>query len=293
MVEIRDITFAYSRGSGNILEDIRFDIQPNECIAILGNNGAGKSTLMKCIDHIYPAQGGAVLVDGRNISSMTKNVMAQNIAYVPQQSASAGMTVFDAVLLGRKPYIKWDATTEDREIVCDILRRMKLEAFALRSVSELSGGEAQKVLLARALAQEPKLLLLDEPTSSLAPRNQHEVLQSVRKIARDHHICVALIIHDLNLAIRYCDRFIFLKDSRVFACGGLETMTAENIERVYGIHVHIIEHMGIPVIVPFPDEKTIQDDSGNAAGRSGVPDAITGAVSLPARPVIRERTGGD
>jgi ABC-type cobalamin/Fe3+-siderophores transport system ATPase subunit len=236
---------------------------------------------MKCIDHIYPAQGGAVLVDGRNISSMTKNVMAQNIAYVPQQSASAGMTVFDAVLLGRKPYIKWDATSEDREIVCDILSRRKLDGFALRSVSTLSGGEAQKVLLARALAQEPKLLLLDEPTSSLDPRNQHEVLQSVRKIARDHHICVALIIHDLNLAIRYCDRFIFPQGFARFRLR--RTGDDDGREHRAGLRDTRAYHRayGNPRNRSVPGRETIQDDSGNAAGRSGVPDAITGAVSLP------------
>jgi iron complex transport system ATP-binding protein len=110
-------------------------------------------------------------------------------------------------------------------------------------------------MLARALAQEPKLLLLDEPTSNLDPRNQHEVLQTVKKIARENNICVAIVIHDLNLAIRYCDRFVFLKDSKLFSYGGLEVMTPENIEKVYQMHVHITEYMGIPIIVPFPDEK--------------------------------------
>lgn len=255
MVEINNITFAYNRNSRYILEDVSFDIEKNQCIAILGNNGAGKSTLLKCIDRICPAEEGVVLVDNENIFKMSKTAMAKNIAYVPQNSTSINMTVFDSILLGRKPYIKWDATSEDREIVCDIIQKMKLEDFVLRNVSELSGGEAQKVMLARALAQEPKLLLLDEPTSNLDPRNQHEVLRIVKKIAQEHNICVAIIIHDLNLAIRYCDRFVFLKDSQVFSYGGLEIMTPENIEEVYQIHVHIIEHMGIPVIVPFPNEK--------------------------------------
>lgn len=256
MIEINDISFAYSRTSRNILENVSFDIQKNRCIAILGNNGAGKSTLLKCIDRICPAQNGVVIVDSKNVFTMTKNVMAQNIAYVAQNNRSINMTVFDAILLGRKPYIKWDSTSEDREIVCDIMQKMKLDDFALRNVSELSGGEVQKVMLARALAQEPKLLLLDEPTSNLDPRNQHEVLQIVKKIAQEHNTCVAIIIHDLNLAIRYCDRFVFLKDSQVFSYGGLETMTPENIEEVYRINVHVIEYMGIPVIVPFLlDEK--------------------------------------
>jgi iron complex transport system ATP-binding protein len=259
MVEIKDITFAYNRNSRNILEKVGFDIEKNQCIAILGNNGAGKSTLLKCMDKICPAQNGVVLVDSQNVYEMNRNEMARNIAYVQQNSTSVNMTVFDAILLGRKPYIKWDATSEDRKIVCEMIERMHLEDFALRNVSELSGGEAQKVMLARALAQEPKVLLLDEPTSNLDPRNQHEVLRIVKMIAKEHNISVAIIIHDLNLAIRYCDRFIFLKDSQVYSYGGLEVMTPENIEEVYRIHVHIIDYMGIPVIVPFPDEKVAAD----------------------------------
>jgi iron complex transport system ATP-binding protein len=261
MIEVKDFSFAYSRTSRQILKDISFDIQNNQCIAILGNNGAGKSTLLKCIDRICPAQKGVVLVDSENVYEMDNNQIAQTIAYVPQHSKSLNMTVFDAIMLGRKPYIKWDATAEDRQIVCDIMEKMKLEDFALRNVSELSGGEAQKVMLSRALAQEPDLLLLDEPTSNLDPRNQHEVLKIVKMIAKEHDICVAIILHDLNLAIRYCERFLFLKDSQVFSYGGLETMTPENIEEVYQIHVHIIEYLGIPVIIPFPDENVEQDSA--------------------------------
>ena len=260
MVEIRDISFSYNKNAGNILEKVGFDIEQGQCIAILGNNGAGKSTLLKCIDRICPVKDGVVMVDGKNVHRMSGNDMAQNIAYVPQSSEPINMTVFDTILLGRKPYIKWDASNEDRQIVSDIIHKMKLDNFALRNVSQLSGGEAQKVMLARALAQEPKLLLLDEPTSNLDPRNQHQVLRIVRKIAQEHNISVAIIIHDLNLAIRYCDRFLFLNNSQVYAYGGLETMTPQIIESVYNIHVHIVEYMGIPVIIPFPDEKTEYGD---------------------------------
>ncbi len=184
MVEINGITFAYNKGVGNILEDISFSIQENQCIAILGNNGAGKSTLLKCMDRICPAQKGIVMVAGRDIYKMGKNMMAQNIAYVPQNNETINMSVFDAILLGRKPYIKWDAAAKDQQIVWEIMQKMQLEDFALRNVWELSGGELQKVMLARALAQEPKLLLLDEPTSNLDPRNQHEVLRRVKEIAQ-------------------------------------------------------------------------------------------------------------
>ena len=255
MVDVKDICFSYSKSGTPVLDHVGFTLGDGQCLAILGNNGAGKSTLLKCIDRILKPRAGAVLVDGKNVFQMSGAEMAQNIAYVPQSAGSVNMTVFDAVLLGRKPYIKWDVTEKDRQIVRDILEKMHLERFTLRNMSELSGGEAQKVMLARALAQEPRVLLLDEPTSSLDPRSQHTVLQTVRAIAREHNICVITVLHDLNLAIRYCDRFLFLKDSQVFACGGSEVMSPEHIEAVYEMHVHIMDSTGIPVIVPFPDVK--------------------------------------
>ena len=137
-----------------------------------------------------------------------------------------------------------------------LLTQLKLEGLMLRPLSQLSGGEAQKVLLARALAQEPRLLLLDEPTSNLDPRNQHEVMQLVRQIAQEKQICVICVLHDLNLAIRYCDRFLLLKDGGVYAAGGEECLDPARIEAVYDMHVHTIHYMGIPVIVPFPEVRT-------------------------------------
>ena len=158
MVEVRDICFSYGKNAPDTLLGVSFDVPDGICTAILGNNGAGKSTLLKCIDRILRPKSGEVIVDGKNVFAMSSNEMAQNVAYVAQNARAVDMSVFDTVLLGRKPYIQWDATHRDREIVSDILRRMKLESYALRSVSELSGGEAQKVLIARALAQEPRLL---------------------------------------------------------------------------------------------------------------------------------------
>lgn len=256
MLKVDTISFAYGKSSDRILDQISFHMEGGLCTAILGVNGAGKSTLLKCIDRILRPQEGVVMVDGKNVFSMRGNEMAQNIAYVAQNARGVDMTVFDAVMLGRKPYIQWDATEKDRHIVMEVLQKMHLEDYVLRNLSELSGGEAQKVMLARALAQEPKVLLLDEPTSNLDPHNQHEVMQTVRSIAREHHICVVTVLHDLNLAIRYCDRFLFLKDADLYAYGGQEVMTPEIIENVYGMHVHIIETHGIPVIIPFPDVKS-------------------------------------
>lgn len=256
MIRAENICFSYERTGRPILDNVSFELNDGESLAILGHNGAGKSTLLKCLDRILKPSGGTVLVDGTDVFRMTGTEMAQKIAFVPQYSSGMEMTVFDAILLGRKPYIKWDATAEDLRIVREIISQMELEDYTLRSVSELSGGEAQKVMLARALAQQPRVLLLDEPTSSLDPRNQHEVLQLVRAVAKERKISVITVLHDLNLAIRYYDRFLFLKDSRVYAFGGFEVMTPEHIEAVYQMHVHIMDCLGIPVIIPFPEVQT-------------------------------------
>ena len=207
MVRVEHLSFTYDKGAKLVLNDINFSVQAGQCMAVLGNNGAGKSTLLKCMNRIHAAERGQVIVDGRDVFQMDRRSMAQQIAYVAQTVETTYMSVFDTVLLGRKPYIEWDMTKEDWAIAGDIISQMGLADFILRNVSELSGGEAQKVMLARALAQEPNLLLLDEPTSNLDPFNQNEVLRIMRNIAAEHQICVVIVIHDLNLALRYCDQF--------------------------------------------------------------------------------------
>ena len=253
MVEVRDVSFRYKPAGPDILHNVSFELDDGNCLAILGNNGAGKTTLLKCIDRILQPGAGEVRVDGDNVLSLGRRELAKRVAYVAQNARAADMTVYDSVLLGRRPYIGWDATEHDREVVREVIDLMGIGDYELRSVAELSGGEAQKVMLARALAQEPRLLLLDEPTSNLDPRNQHEALRTVRRVAKERNISVCIILHDLNLAIRYCDRFLFLRDSEVYAYGGEEVMTPENIEAVYRMHVHIMSYMGIPHIIPFPD----------------------------------------
>ena len=247
MIEIRDIAFSYGRQ--RILNGVSFTAQPGECVGILGNNGAGKSTLITCINRIRTPERGEVIIDGKPVRDMSRNEMARTIAYVAQKNEMSHATVFDCVLLGRKPYIKWSVSQEDIDLCEAMIRRVGMEQFQVRSLDELSGGELQKVMLARALVQQPKLLLLDEPTSNLDPRNQYEMMALVRQIAREQGIAVFIVIHDLNLALRYCDRFYFLKDGTGYRYGGVETVTAETIQTVYGIKAEIAQINGKQVVV--------------------------------------------
>lgn len=247
MIEIKNVSFAY--GKDVILNNVSFTAEKGECVGILGNNGAGKSTLITCINRIRTPEAGAVVIDGKDVRAMNRNEMARTVAYVAQKNEMSHATVFDCVLLGRKPYIRWSVRQEDIDLCEAMIRRVGMEEFQVRSLDELSGGELQKVMLARALVQQPKVLLLDEPTSNLDPRNQYEMMALVQQIAREQGITALIVIHDLNLALRYCDRFYFLKDHEGYSYGGVETVTSEALETVYGISAEITEISGKKVVV--------------------------------------------
>jgi iron complex transport system ATP-binding protein len=234
-----------------ILDKIKFDVSNGECVAVLGNNGAGKSTMLKCLNKIMSPQKGTVSVDGINLLKLSRQEIAKNIAYVAQKNEGNQITVYDAILLGRKPYIRFSPSEEDYKIVEDIIESLHLTDLSLRYIDELSGGELQKVMIARALAQEPKALLLDEPTSSLDLKNQFEVLKLIRAIAKERQIAVVIVIHDLNLALRYCDRFLFLKDRSIYCYGGIEVMTPENIGAVYQVDVAVESYFDQHVVIPI------------------------------------------
>ena len=251
MIEVNNLCFSYGRE--DILRGVSFSAADGECVGILGNNGAGKSTLVTCINRINTPREGSVLLDGEDVAAMTKRALAQNIAYVAQKNEQTQATVFDSVLLGRKPYIKWAVSDEDIAICDEMIARVGLEALRLRPVDELSGGELQKVMLARALVQQPKVLLLDEPTSNLDPRNQYEMMKLVRTVADEKHITVLVVIHDLSLALRFCDRFLLMKDGSVYASGDSSVLTDGNIYPVYGMHADIETVHGVPVVVMLED----------------------------------------
>ena len=247
MIEIKDISFSYP--DADFVKNVGFTAKSGEVVGLLGNNGAGKSTLVTCLNRIRTPKSGNLHIDGKNALQMGRNELAQTVSYVAQKNELTHSTVFDCVLLGRKPYIKWSVSQEDLDICTRIMARVGLLDYQMRYVDELSGGELQKVMLARALVAQPKLLLLDEPTSNLDPKNQYEMMALVRELAQEQGLTVITVIHDLNLALRFCDKFYFLKAGEGYSYGGIDTVTAETLQAVYGIRAEVLDVKGRKTVI--------------------------------------------
>lgn len=248
IVDIHHLDFAYR--DSEILEKIDFTVKPGELLAILGPNGVGKTTLLKCLNGMHRASAGAVMVEGIDVLKMRPMEIATKIGYVSQKNEKARLTIFDAVLMGRKPHIRWRPGDRDLKIVEATIRHLHLQEMSLRFIDQLSGGELQKVCIARALVQEPKLLLLDEPTSALDLKNQVEIMLLLRHVVDYHHIGAIMTMHDLNKAMRYADSVLMLKDGKVFSHLHPSLVTEQMIESVYGLPVEIHNINGHPIIVP-------------------------------------------
>lgn len=247
-LSISNINFSYKNTP--VLKDISFNLKGGELLSILGPNGVGKTTLLKCINAILRPQNGTILVEKRNVLSLRPREVASTIGYVAQRCETGKLTVFDAVLMGRKPHIRWRVGETDLKIVESALRQLHLSHLSLRHIDCLSGGELQKVSVARALVQEPKLLLLDEPTSALDLKNQIDILKRLRHVVTGHKIGALMTMHDLNTALRYSDKVLFLKEGRIHFAGPPKKVTTEIVESVYGLPVLIEELHGHPIIVP-------------------------------------------
>ncbi|MFL0456286.1 ABC transporter ATP-binding protein [Brachybacterium paraconglomeratum] len=238
-LSVQHLSFSY--GPRRILEDVTFEVAPGAFCALLGPNGSGKSTLVKAIAGVHRAKSGTVTVEGRETSSLGRRELATVVGYVPQAGdAPFDLTVREAVMLGRTPHFGIAPRAEDRAKVEDAIARMGLGDIAERSMSELSGGQAQRALIARALAQDTRVLLLDEPTSALDLRYQIETLQLVRQITREERISALIAIHDLNHAARYCDQIVVLHGGRLVADGSpAEALRAPVLRSVYEVDVEV------------------------------------------------------
>lgn len=255
-LRVEGIEFSYN--SVKVLKGIKFEIRRGELVSILGTNGAGKTTLLKTINLILKPSKGVVYLNGKRLDRMSGKEIAKRMAYVPQYSQKNPVKVFDAVLLGRKPYIKWEISGEDIKRTEEVLKLLGLEKLAMRNMDQLSGGEFQKVMIARAIAQDPEILLLDEPMANLDLKNQMEVAELIKTITESKGISTIVVMHDLNLALRVSHRFIMIKDGKIFRAGGPEIITEDVIKKVYGIDAIIKElpELNLKVVIPVNGVKT-------------------------------------
>ena len=250
-LNVKDLAFSYA--SAPVLAGVSLEVGTKEIVGVLGPNGAGKSTLLKCIDRILLPYHGSILLDGEEISHMSRLELAKKIGYIPQSLSHAfSITVFDAVLMGRRPHISWRTSEEDTEKVLETLEMLHIEDLAMRDINELSGGQIQQVFIARALVQEPDVLLLDEPTSNLDIRHQLEVMHTVKSIVRKKEITAIMAIHDLNLAARFADKIVLMNGGGILSVGSPATViTSENIRQVFKVDADVYEKDGKLHVVPL------------------------------------------
>ncbi|MHA1297914.1 MAG: ABC transporter ATP-binding protein [Candidatus Helarchaeota archaeon] len=237
-IEVKNLNFSY--GKNQVLKNISFKIQKGEFLGIIGPNGSGKTTLLKCIDRLLNPKRGKILIDGIDIKKLKLKELAKKIAYVPQNtSLNFDYTAYEIALMGRNPYIgKFQVETqEDFDVISRIFKLTNCIELANRNFNGLSGGERQKVIFSRALVQEPKILLLDEPTTHLDIYNQIEYMELLKKF-QNEGLTVIMVIHDLNLAAKYCDKLVLMSNGKIYASGSVdEVLTEKNIKDVFNIHV--------------------------------------------------------
>ena len=258
-INIEGLEFSYS--STPVLRDITLNLDGPKFVSILGPNGVGKSTFIHCINKILTPTGGSVFIDDLDVKEIPIKEIAKNIGYVPYSSNDTfSLTVVDTVLMGRHPHSKWNSMKEDLAIVYDTLKLLGISKLAMRRFNELSAGQHQKVMLARGLVQEPKILLLDEPTSNLDVRHQLDVTKILKRMSEEKQILIIMISHDINIAAKFSDEIIMMHEGSVYAVGKPEdVITSDNLRIVYGVESDVIDDEGRPHII-LKDAVPICDD---------------------------------
>ncbi len=236
-----DVVFGY-RNEEIILKNVGLTLRKGEILGILGPNGSGKTTFMRCLNRLLTPSQGEIILDDRAISEYSRKELATRVGFVPQSSESelSSPMVYDVVMMGRRPHMTWQFSDKDDEMVWEIMKELDVAHLASHHFNELSSGQSQRVLIARAIAQDVDVLLLDEPTSNLDVKYQIEVMRLIRSLADEKGVSACAIIHDLDLAMRYCDKVVLLHDGVIVSAGTpVEALTPDTIKQVYGVTAYV------------------------------------------------------
>ena len=252
-LETHNVCLAYGRNV--VMRDLTFQVMPGEIVGLIGPNGSGKSTIIKALSGVVSPYLGKILVNGKDITKIPRHDLASSLGVVPQMPLlPSAFTAFEIVLMGRNPHLglfQYEGTRE-LAIAWQAMERTATQELAERRISELSGGEIQSLLIARVLAQETKVILLDEPTANLDIGRQMEILDLIKDLCRENNLTVLAALHDLNLASQYCDQVVLINNGRVHAEGMPEqVINTQNIEEVYGAEGCVFAHPvnGLPTVL--------------------------------------------
>jgi iron complex transport system ATP-binding protein len=247
---LRVENLSYSYRELVALEKVSFQLEAGKIMAVLGANGAGKSTLLKCLAGIFNPHSGGIYLHDECLDTMKTAKRARLVAYVPQLLNAPSLSVFDYIMLGRRPYQHSSSALEDELKTDAALRSFQLSHLAMRKLYQLSGGELQKVNLARAVVQEPHILLLDEPTSALDLYNQLLLMKQNCRLVHEHEAALICSMHDVNLALRHADYALFLKQGHIIAFCPSEEVEAGIIEETYSVSVSVYSTDSGKIFIP-------------------------------------------
>ena len=253
-LEMQNVTLAY--GQRSVVRELSFQVYPGELLGLVGPNGCGKTSIIKALSRVLTPESGRILLDGKELNGIARNELAKIIGVVPQNpSLPDTFTVFEVVILGRNPHLGLfnGETARDMAVVWQAMERTGITHLAKRRIGELSGGEKQRVTIARVLAQEPRVILLDEPTANLDISQQMDILDLITGMCREKNTAGLIAIHDLNIAAQYCTRIIMLKNGQIHGEGiPSEVITAENVREVFGADTTVYAHPenNLPMVLP-------------------------------------------